>query len=99
MDSNDKVSSSGLSEREKRFLARLAKKYENDENAEQVRSYLIAAVVILALFALARWLPWWEAAAIGVLVLGMILFHQYKRFTRFKTRILVKMWQEREVTG
>jgi hypothetical protein len=100
VDSHEKASTSGLSERESRFLTRLAQKYETDENAGQVRSYLIAAAVILSLFALARWLPWWEAAAIGVLSLGMTLFHQYKRFTRFKTRILVKMWRERgEVTS
>ena len=94
-ETNEQASPPGLSEREKRFLARLAQKYEAGENAGQARSYFIAAGVILALFALARWLPWWEAAAIGVFAIGFVLFHQYKRFTRFKTRILVKMWRER----
>ncbi len=95
MASHGNASSPGLSEREERFLARLAQKYEADETTGQARSYLIAAGVIAALFALARWLPWWEAAALGVLAAGMILFHQYKRFGSFKTRILVKMWRER----
>ena len=95
MTTQEKASAPGLNKGEERFLARIAQKYEADENAGQVRSYLIAAGVTAALFALARWLPWWEAAAIGFFALGMILFHQYKRFSRFKTRILVKLWRER----
>ncbi len=95
MASHGNALSPGLSEREERFLARLAQKYEAGENTGQARSYLIAAGVIAALFVFARWFPWWEAAAIGVLAAGMIMFHQYKRFGSFKTRILVKMWRER----
>ena len=94
-ENSEKTSPHELNKGEERFLARLAQKYESDENAGQARSYLIAAGVTLALFALARWLPWWEAAGIGFFALGMILFHQYKRFSRFKTRILVKLWRER----
>ena len=94
-ENSEQSSPPGLSDREKRFLARLVRKYEAGENAGQVRSYFIAAGVILALFALVRWLPWWEAAAVGVFAIGLVLFHQYKRFSRFKTRILVKMWREK----
>ncbi|MEK6709386.1 MAG: hypothetical protein AABZ64_02285 [Nitrospinota bacterium] len=86
----------GLAEHEKRFLARIAQKYEKDERAGQARSYLIAAAVILAFFALIRLLPWWWAALLAAEGAGLCLFHQYKRFTRFKTRILLKLWRERE---
>ena len=86
----------GLTEREKGFLSRLARKYETDENAGQVRSYLIAAAGTLALFALARWLPWWWAAIIVFEAAGLYLFRQYKRFSTFKTRVLIKLWRERK---
>lgn len=95
MAAQENTPPAGLNRGEERFLARLAEKYETDENAGQVRSYIIAAAVTVALFALARWLPWWEAGAIATLVIGMVLFHQYKRFSRFKTRILIKLWRER----
>ncbi len=95
MTTQEKTSPPGLNKGEERFLARIAQKYGTDENAGQVRSYLIAAGVTAALFAFARWLPWWWAAGVGFFALGMILFHQYKRFSRFKTRILVKLWRER----
>lgn len=85
-----------LMEHEKRFLARIAQKYEKDEKAGQVRSYLIAAAVILAFFALAKFLPWWWAALIAMEAGGLYMFHQYKRFTRFKTRILLKLWRAQE---
>ena len=86
----------GLSEREKSFLARLARKYAGGESAGLARSYLIAAGGILALFAIARWTPWWWAALIAAEAAGLILFHKYKRFAAFKTRVLVKLWRERE---
>ncbi|MBI3127667.1 MAG: hypothetical protein HYZ11_08705 [Candidatus Tectomicrobia bacterium] len=86
----------GLLEHEKRFLARIAQKYEKDEKAGQARSYLIAAAVILAFFALIKFLPWWWASLAIALAGGLYMFHQYKRFTRFKTRILLKLWRERE---
>lgn len=86
----------GLAEHEKRFLGRIAQKYEKDERAGQVRSYLIAAAVILAFFALARWVPWWWASLLAAEGAGLYMFHQYKRFSRFKTRILLKLWRERE---
>lgn len=84
-----------LSPREKGFLSSLARKYEADENAGQVRSYLIAAAGTLALFAIARWLPWWWAALIVFEAAALYLFRQYKRFSVFKTRVLVKLWRER----
>ena len=99
MENAEQTGPERLNEREKRFLARLAEKYEESEDAGQVRSYAIAAAVAIALFALARWLPWWWAAGIVVLALGLYLFHQYKRFTRFKTRILIKLWRERSEGG
>lgn len=86
----------GLTDREKGFLSRLARKYETDENAGQVRSYLIAAAGTLALFALARWLPWWWAALIAFETAALFLFYKYKRFSVFKTRVLVKLWRERK---
>ena len=55
----------GLSAREKGFLSSLARKYETSDDAGQVRSYIIAAAGTLALFAIARWLPWWWAALIA----------------------------------
>ncbi len=85
----------GLAEREKAFLSRLAEKYETGESAGLARSYLIAAAGILALFAIARWLPWWWAALIAVEAAGLMMFRQYKRFALFKTRILGKLWRER----
>ncbi|MFP6888453.1 MAG: hypothetical protein VCF07_01655 [Nitrospinota bacterium] len=84
-----------LSEREKGFLSRLAQKYETGESAGIVRSYLIAGLGVLALFALARWTPQWWAALIVVEAAAPALFRQYKRFGSFKTHILVKLWRER----
>lgn len=95
MKPNAEGDGSLLSEREERFLARLAEKYQEDESAGRTRSFLIAAAVVLALFALARWLPWWPAALLAVEAIGLYLFHQYKRFGFFKTRILIKLWKER----
>lgn len=89
----------GLAEHERRFLGRIAQKYEKDESAGQVRSYLIAAAVVLAFFALIRLLPWWWAALLAAEGAGLYMFHQYKRFTRFKTRILLKLWRERGETA
>ena len=82
-----------LGDREKRFLARLSEKYESDQAKVPVRSYLIAGAVIVALFALSRWIPWWWAAIVVVEVIGLTLFHQYKRFGRFKTRLLIRLWR------
>lgn len=89
-------SAQGLAEHERRFLGRIAQKYEKDEQAGLVRSYLIAAAAILALFALIRLLPWWWAALLAAEAAGLCVFHQYKRFTRFKTRILLKLWRAQE---
>ncbi len=86
----------GLTDREKGFLARLARKYETGEGAGQVRSYLIAAAGTLALFTFARWLPWWWAALVVFEAAALFLFYKYKRFSVFKTRVLVKLWRERK---
>ncbi|MBT3350667.1 MAG: hypothetical protein HOC91_03880 [Nitrospinaceae bacterium] len=85
----------GLSAREKGFLSSLARKYETSDDAGQVRSYIIAAAGTLALFAIARWLPWWWAALIAFEAAALFLFYKYKRFSVFKTRVLVKLWRER----
>ena len=77
-----------MSEREKGFLSRLAQKYETGESAGIVRSYLIAGLGVLALFALARWPPQWWSALIVVEAAAPALFRQYKRFGSFKTHIL-----------
>ena len=94
VESSQTTPPTGLSEREKTFLARLAGKYEGGEDTGLLQSYLIAAGGILALFALARWTPWWWAALIAVEAATIMIFRQYKRFAAFKTRILVKMWRE-----
>ncbi len=83
-----------VSEGEKRFLTRLTQKYETGENKGVIRSYLIAGLVILTLFALARWIPWWPISLIVVEVIGLLLFHQYKRFSRFKSRLLRVLWRD-----
>ena len=81
-----------LSEREERFLNRLSRKYEKSEAAGRVRSYLIASVVIMAVFAASRWIPWWGLAFLVVEAVGLALFHQYKRFANFKSQLLRKLW-------
>ena len=82
-----------ISEREKRFLNRLSSKYEKSEAAGRVRSYLIASVVIMVMFAASRWIPWWGIAFLIVEAIGLTLFHQYKRFANFKSQLLKKLWQ------
>ena len=84
---------SDIGVREERFLDRLSKKYEDTESAGQLRSYVIASVVLLVMFSLARWLPWWGLALAVVEVVGLALFFQYKRFASFKTRIMMKLWR------
>lgn len=82
-----------VGEREQRFLDRLSGKYDRGPAAGRVRSYLIAAAVIALLFALARWIPWWGLALVAVEALGLTLFHQYKRFASFKSRLLRSLWR------
>ena len=96
METEKQSSISSLGVGEERFLQRLSKKYEGNETPGRFRSYLIASVVILGLFALSRWIPWWGVALAVVEVVGMGLFHQYKRFARFKTQVLVKLWLLRQ---
>lgn len=79
--------------REERFLDRLSSKYEKTESAGRVRSYAIASVVIMVMFAISRWLPWWGLALVVVEAIGLALFHQYKRFASFKTRLLSRLWR------
>jgi hypothetical protein len=81
-----------VSEREERFLDRLSNKYEKSEAAGRVRSYLIASVVIMAMFTASRWIPWWGIAFLMVEAVGLTLFHQYKLFANFKSRLLRKLW-------
>jgi hypothetical protein len=81
-----------VSEREERFLNHLSGKYEKNEAAGRFRSYLIACVVIMAMFALSRWIPWWGIAFFMVEAVGLTLFHQYKRFASFKSGLLRKLW-------
>jgi hypothetical protein len=86
-------SASDLSQREARFLERLSRKYQANETAGRIRSYLIAAAVIAVLYSLARWIPWWWLALLTVEAVGMALFHQYKRFAGFKSTLLRKLWR------
>jgi hypothetical protein len=81
-----------VGEREERFLNRLSNKYEKSEAAGRFRSYLIASVVIMAMFAASRWIPWWGIAFLVVEAVGLTLFHQYKLFANFKSRLLRKLW-------
>jgi len=81
-----------VNEREERFLNRLSSKYEKSESTGRLRSYLIASVVIMVMFAVSRWIPWWGIALVLVEAIGLGLFHQYKRFASFKTRLLRKLW-------
>lgn len=90
---------SGVSEREARFLDRLSAKYAHGDSAGVLRSYLIFAAVIGALFALALCIPWWYVGLLAVEVLGLALFRQYKRFSAFKTRLLRKLWNERKAAA
>ena len=82
-----------VSEQEERFLNRLSRKYEKSEAAGRVRSYVIAGVVLMAMFAVSRWIPWWGIALFLVEALGLTLFHQYKRFASFKSQLLRKLWR------
>ncbi len=95
MESPQEESPEKLTKREEGFLAHLARKYEPGEDAGLVRSYLIAAAGIFALFALARWTPWWWVALIAAEAVALAGFQKYKKFAAFKTRILVKLWRER----
>ncbi len=89
----------GIDVREERFLDRLSGKYEKTESAGQIRSYAIASVVIVAMFALSRWIPWWGLAIVLVEAVGLALFHKYKRFASFKSRLLSRLWRHvREVS-
>lgn len=87
------TSTPDINAREERFLDRLSRKYKKTENAGQVRSYVIASVVIMVMFLLSRWLPWWGLALVIVEAIGLGLFYQYKRFANFKTRLLVQLWR------
>ena len=99
MEPENGKEAAGLSAGEKRFLARLAKKHRKDPRAGWRRSYLIAGACILALFALARWTPWWWAALLIAWAAGLAAFSRHWKFARFKNRILIKMWREREKTA
>ena len=96
----DKIrASSEISVPEERFLDRLSQKYETSETAGQLRSYLIASIVLLVLFVISRFIPWSGAALLLAEALGLTLFHKYKRFANFKSRILRKLWQAHNKSG
>jgi len=88
-----------VGEREQRFLDRLSGKYDRGPSAGRARSYLIAAAVIGLLFVLARWIPWWAPALVAVEAAGLALFHQYKRFASFKSRLLRALWRHLQETS
>ncbi|MEE9275113.1 MAG: hypothetical protein V3V62_07380 [bacterium] len=92
---NERSAPAGLSPGEEKFLSRIDQKYKDAPDTVGARSYLITAVVILVLFALARFIPQWHLALIAVEAAGLALFIQYKRFGRFQRRILLKLWRER----
>ena len=94
MDTDSNPGTSAIGDREAKFLDRLERKYEKGATTGRVRSYLIAAAVILVLFAASRWIPWWGVALLVAEVIGLWLFHQYKRFAAFKTHLLRKLWRE-----
>jgi len=54
------------------------------------------AAGILALFAIARWLPWWWASLISFEAAALFLIYKHNRFSVFKTQVLVKLWRERK---
>jgi hypothetical protein len=83
---------SALTEGERRFLAAIRRKYSAPTPLSLLRSYALAAFVLLALFALARYVPLAPLALAAVELFGLLLFHQYKRFARFKSRVLKKLW-------
>ncbi len=99
MEPENGKEAAGLSAGEKRFLDRLAKKYGKDTRAGWWRSCLIAGACTLALFALARWTPRGWLALIAAQAAGLLLYSRYRKFARFKNRILIKMWREREKTA
>jgi hypothetical protein len=101
MEHEKKLSSiPGVTEREQGFLNRVSRKYEKSDTAGQARSYLIASAVIMAMFSLSRWVPYWWFALIVVEVAGLALFRQYKRFAVFKSALLGKLWRHvREVSA
>lgn len=88
-----------LTEREVRFLRRLSSKYGESESAGALRSYLLAALMFSILFAVARWVPWTLAGWLVVELLGLTMFHQYKRFAHFKSCLLTKLWLLHNRTG
>ena len=92
MDHEKKHSIPDVSEREVRFLNRLCSKYDRSESAGRIRSYLTASVMIMVMFVISRWIPWWGIALLLVEAVGLTLFHQYKRFASFKSRLLSKLW-------
>jgi hypothetical protein len=88
-----------LSPREQRFLDRLSRKYADEKAWTYLRSYVIAGLVLLILFAASKWIPYGFLALLLVEAGGLWMFHQYKRFARFKSRLLVRLWQDRRAAN
>lgn len=81
---------------ERGFLSRLDQKYADAQpEIWAPRSVLLSAGILALLFALARYIPVWYGGLLAVLALGFAVFHSYKRFSRFRTRILLKLWREK----
>ncbi|MDA0999045.1 MAG: hypothetical protein O2807_00830 [bacterium] len=92
-----KETASSLTRGEQGFLSRLDQKYENAQpEIWAPRSILLSAGILVLLFAMARYIPAWYGGLFAVMVLGFAVFHSYKRFSRFRTQILLKLWRGRE---
>ena len=96
MESEQPTTAQPVARWEAGLLNKLSAKYAGGTppTAAMVRSYLIAAVVIGVMFAVSRYVPWWGVALVAVEVLGLLMFHQYKRFARLKVRLLIKLWAQ-----
>lgn len=87
------MSSSDLTEPERRFLARIAKKYppDQDQPLATPRGWVIVILTAIVVVAIAGWVPPWYLGQPLALALLLIQAVQQKRFNRFKTKILAKV--------
>ncbi len=84
-----------LTEREKRFLGRIAGKYAREGASRQalIRSMVIFAVILTVFHFVEYLLPWKWLAYLIVMAVGLTLFYQYRRFSVFTSRIMGKMYR------